>query len=125
MSVVYRASLKATRMQSVLDDIDNNAAAAHLKIQTAGGGTLLANITLAKPSFSRAAAVLTLLGVPISDLSADATGTAAEATIEDGAGNVIVSGLTVGTSGANLIFNSVAFQVNQEIRLDSGTITHG
>jgi hypothetical protein len=125
MSVVYRASLKATRMQSVLDDIDNNAAAAHLKIYDAGKATLLANITLAKPSFSRAAAVLTLLGVPKSDLAADATGTAAEATIEDGGGTVIVDGLTVGTASANIIFNSVAFQVNQEIRLDSGTITHG
>jgi hypothetical protein len=124
MAYTYRASLKATRMQSVLDDIDNNAAAAHLKIYDAGA-VLLADITLAKPSFSRAAAVLTLLGVPKSDLAANATGTADNATIEDGGGNVIVSGMTVGTSGAMINFNSVAFVINAQIQLDSGTITHG
>jgi hypothetical protein len=124
MAVNYRASLKATRMQSVLDDIDNNASAAHLKIYNAAFATLLADITLPKPSFSRSAAVLTLLGVPLSDVSADNTGTAALARIVDGAGTTIVDNLSVGTSGADIILNSVSITAGQTVTITAGTITH-
>jgi hypothetical protein len=124
MAVNYRASLKATRMQAVLDDIDNNASAAHLKIYNAAFALLLADITLLKPSFSRAAAVLTLLGVPLSDASADNTGTAALARIVDGAGTVIVDNLSVGTSASDIILNSTSITATQTVTITAGTITH-
>lgn len=124
MAASYRASLKATRMQAVLDDIDNNASAAKLSIWSAAFATKLAEITLAKPSFSRSAAVLTMLGVPLSDTSADATGTAAVARITDGAGTTIVDSLTVGTSATDIVLNSTSLTAGQTVTITAGTITH-
>jgi hypothetical protein len=111
-------------MQAVLDDIDNNAASAFLEICSAGFATVLATITLSKPSFSRTAAVLTLLGVPKSDTSADATGTAAVARIKDGGGTTIVDSLTVGTAATDIILNSVSLVAGQTVSITAGTITH-
>lgn len=124
MAVNYRASLKATRMQDVLDDIDNDASPAKLQIFSAGFAVKLAEIILAKPSFSRSGAVLTMLGVPKSDISADATGTAAVARIVDGAGTTIVNNLTVGTSATNVILNSTSITALQTLTITAGTITH-
>lgn len=122
-AVNYAAALKATRMQAVLDAIDINASPATLEITTAASA-VLAVITLGDPSFSRSAAVLTLLGVPRSDTSADATGTAALARIKDGGGNIIVSGLTVGTSGTDVIVASTSITAGQTVTVTAGTITH-
>lgn len=124
MSVSYRASLQATRMQAVLDDIDNNASPASLEICSAAFAAVLATIALSKPSFTRAAAVLTLAGVPKSDTSADATGTAAVARIKDGAGTTIVNSLTVGTAGTDIVLNSTALVAGQTVTITAGTITH-
>lgn len=124
MAVNYRASLKNTRMQAVLSDIDNNAAPAKLRIFNAAFALQLAEITLQKPSFSLAAAVLTLLGVPLSDTSADATGTAAVARIVDGASNTIVDNLSVGTAGTDIVLNSTSLTAGQTVTITAGTITH-
>lgn len=124
MAVNYRASLKTSRMNAVLSDIDNNAAAAKLQIWSAAFAAKLAEITLQKPSFSLAGAVLTLLGVPLSDTSADATGTAALGRIVDGAGTTIVDNLSVGTTGTDIILNSTSLTVGQTVTITAGTLTH-
>jgi hypothetical protein len=124
MAVNYRASLKATRMQDVLVDIDNHASPAKLQIYSAAFATLLAEIILGDPSFSRTAAVLTMLGVPLSDASANATGTAAVARIVDGGGTTILDNLSVGTVSADIILNSVSITLGQVVTVTSGTITH-
>lgn len=124
MSVSYRASLQATRMQAVLDDIDNHASPAFIEICSASFAAILATITLSDPSFSRSAAVLTMLGVPKSDTSADNTGTAAVARIKDGGGTTIVNSLSVGTSATDIILNSVSVTAGQTVTLTAGTITH-
>ena len=124
MSVVYSAAIKNTRMQDVLTAIDANASPATMEIGTAGMGAVLVIVTLADPSFSLAADVLTLAGVPKSG-TATGAGTAAEARIKDGGGTVCVSGLTVGTSGTNIIASSVGIAINDVFQIDSGTITHG
>jgi hypothetical protein len=124
MAVNYRASLKTSRMQAVLTDIDNNAAPAKLQIFNAAFATKLAEITLAKPSHSLAGAVLTMLGVPLSDASADATGNAAVGRIVDGSGATILDNLSVGTSGTDIILNSAAITAGQTVTITAGTITH-
>jgi hypothetical protein len=58
-------------MQAVLDAIDASAEPATSEIGTVGFGSVLAVIELAVPSFNRADHVLTMLGVPRSDISAD------------------------------------------------------
>jgi len=124
MAVNYRASLKTTRMAAVLADIDNHASPARLQIWSASFATLLAEITLGDPSFSQSGAVLTMLGVPRSDASANATGTAAVARIVDGGGTTIVDGLTVGTVGTDIIVNNTAVVAAQTVTITAGTITH-
>lgn len=126
MAVNYSTAVKNSRLQKVIDAIDVGAGAGVLRIGTAGMATVLATITLAKPSFGApAAGAMTMAGAPRTDTAADATGTAAEATMTDSTGAVVISGLTVNTTGANINLNSTAIQANQEVRLDSATITHG
>lgn len=123
MAVTYRSSLRTTRMNAVLSDIDNNAAAAKLQIGTAGFGSILVDITLNDPSFSLSGDVLTMLGVPKS-ATAGNTGTAAVARIRDGGNTDIVTGLTVGTSATDIILNSTSITSGQTVSITAGTITH-
>jgi hypothetical protein len=122
MTVSYIAALKSTRMQAVIAAIDANAAPAVLEIGTAAMAATLAAITLGKPSFTEAGGIITVVGSRSG--TATTTGTAAAARIKDGGGNIIVSGLTVGTSGADINLNSTAITNGQTVTLSSGTITH-
>ena len=123
MAVIYSTTVKNTRLQTVIDAIGG---AGLLKIGTSGMASVLATIPLAATAFSApASGAMSLAGTPLIDTAADATGTATEATITTSGGVVIVSGLTVGTTGANINLNSVALQINQEVRITSGTINHG
>jgi len=123
MSVIYPTALKQTRMEAVRDAIDV-AAAGKLEIGTTAMGAVLATITLADPASSVSGAVLTLLGVPLS-VAASGSGTAAAARIRTSADADVVTGLTVGTSGTDIIIDSVSITSGQTVRITAGTITHG
>ena len=123
MAANYRTSLKTTRMTAVRDDIDSGAGAGYIEICTSAYGTVLATITLADPCGSVTGDTLTFT-MPKSDTSADATGTAAIARIKESAGTVIVQGLTVGTSGTDIILSSLAITAGDTVTLSSATITH-
>lgn len=136
MSVNYLAAAKNNRLSvgllagavtpSAGQSVDSGAGFGTLVIGTgalSGATGVLATIVLQKPSFSISGGVATLLGVPLS-VAASATGTAALAELRDSAGNVIISGLTVGTSAADIILNSVAISSGQTVQITSGTITH-
>ena len=123
MSVIYPTALKTTRMQAVRDAIDAGAAG-KLEIGTAAMGAVLATLTLADPASSVSGAVLTLLGVPLS-VAASGSGTAAAARIRTSADADVVTGLTVGTSGTDIIIDSVSITSGQTVRITAGTITHG
>lgn len=125
MAVTYSTAAKTARMQAVIDQIDAGAGAGTLEIGTTGMGTVLAVLTLADPSGTASAGVLTFDFDPdISDTSANATGTAAEARIKDSNGTVIISGLTVGTSGTDIVLDSTSITTGQTVTLTTGTITH-
>lgn len=127
MAVIYNAALKSARMDEVIDAIDANASPGTLEIGTGPApaiGSVLVAINLVKPSFTESGGVITMASVPRSG-DATGTGTAAAAQIKDGGGAVVVSGLTVGTSGAEVNLNSVAISSGQTVTLNSGTITHG
>jgi hypothetical protein len=123
MGVVYASALRTTRMNDVKTAIDAGSGAGTLEIGTTAMGTVLAIITLTDPCGSVSGDVLTFT-MPHSDTSADATGTAAAARIKDSDGNVIVSGLTVGTSGTNIVLDDVALVATQTVTLTAGTLTH-
>ena len=125
MAVTYNAATKTARMDAVIAQIDAGAGPGTLEIGTTGMASVLAILTLADPCGAAAAGVLTFDFDPdISDTSADATGTAAEARIKDLAGTVVISGLTVGTSGTDIILDSVSITTGQTVTLTTGTITH-
>lgn len=126
MSVSYTAALQTTRMNAVVSAIDVNASPATLEIGTAAMAAVLVIITLADPSFTVSGAVATMAGLPKSG-TASGTGTAAAARIKDGGGNIIVSGLTVGTSATDIILNSTSITNGQTVTLTGAppsTITH-
>lgn len=124
MAVTYNTTLKNTRMSAVFAAIDAGAGNGTLEIGTSGMASVLATITLAKPSASVSGGVMTFLGTPLSATAA-ATGTAAEARIKESGGTAIITGLTVGTSGTNIIISSTSITSGQTVQMTSGTITHG
>ncbi len=124
MAVTYSATAKTNRMNAVVTTIDAGAAAGVLQIGTAGMATVLAEFTLNDPCGTVSGSVLTLSGFPKSDTSANATGTAAAARIRDSNSNDVITGLTVGTSAADIILDSVSITAGQTVTLNSATITH-
>lgn len=124
MSVTYPTALKTTRMQAVRDAIDAGSAAGKLEIGTTAMGATLVTIPLADPASSVSGAVLTLASVPRS-AAASGSGTAAAARIRDSDNNDVVTGLTVGTSGTDIILDSVSITAGQTVNITAGTITHG
>ncbi len=134
-SVVYNSTLKTNRMQLVIDKTDSKTAAASTGSALAGkivigtsalsGATgVLATIALPTPSFVESGGVITLQGVPLSAV-ATGSGTAAKAEIRNNADATVVSGLTVGTSGTDIIIDSVSITSGETVSITSGTVTHG
>jgi hypothetical protein len=125
MAVIYSTAAKNARLEGVVNTIDAGTGPGILQIGTTGMGTVLATIVLADPCGTVSGGVLTFSGFPRSDTSADANGTAAAARIRDSNGNDVITGLTVGLvgSGADIIFESVSFNVGEIITLNSATIT--
>ena len=125
MAVTYSTAAKTARLNAVVTQIDAGAGPGTLEIGTTGMASVLAILTLADPCGTVSGDVLTFDFDPdISDTSADNTGTAAAARIKDSNGTVIISGLTVGTSGTDIILDSVSITAGQSVTLTTGTITH-
>ena len=124
MPVNYSTAAKNARLNAVVAQIDAGAGAGKLKIRDSSN-VVLATLTLADPCGTVSAGVLTFDFDPdISDTSADASGTAANAIITDDADTTVISGLTVGTSGTNVVLDSVNITAGQTVTITAGTITH-
>ena len=136
MAVTYSSSLKTNRLNLVVNALGTataptisvtGTAAGNLVIGTSalsGATGVLATIPLSTTPATVSGSVLTISGVPLSATAA-ATGTAALAELRNNAGTVIVSGLTVGTSGSDITISSTAITSGQTVQVTSGTITHG
>lgn len=119
----------ATSMVNVIGDLLDSGT---IKIYTGtiptdadtalGAQTLLATLTFNAAAFpSGTNGVITAAAIT-ADSSADATGTATWARIAT-SGATTVMDVTVGTSGEDINFNSVAFQSGAEVSITSMTIT--
>ena len=87
-----------------------------LSIRTSGN-VILCTFNLGTPAFdSPSAGKIALDGVPI-QVAAVAGGTAHNAILESAGGIYVLSGLTVGTSGANVIVDNVVIAEAQVINL--------
>lgn len=123
MAVTYNNTVKDNRMTQVLNAIDGGAGAGYIEICSAAYASVLATITLSDPCGSVGSQALTLT-MPKSDTTADNTGTAAIARIKDSTGTIVVSGLTVSTSGADINLSSLAITAGDTVTLNSAVITH-
>jgi hypothetical protein len=123
MAPNYALPIKSQRMQVVVNAIDSAGTAGTIEIGTAAMGTILCIISLSKPSFTELNGVLTMASVPKTG-TASVTGTGVAARIKDGGGGVQVSGLTVGTAGADINLDNNAIIAGQTVTLSSGTISH-
>ena len=122
MAVNYEVAVKNARLNAVITAIGTTGV---LEIGTTGMATVLATINLGNPAGTSASGVLTFSGFPRSDTAADASGTAAAARIRTATGGTdIVTGLTVGLSGADIILDSVNITAGQTVTINSASITH-
>lgn len=123
MAVTYPTNVKTDRMEAVVALIDAGTGAGKLEIGTAAMAATLVTFTLDDPSATVTNDVLTLAGVPLTQ-AATGDGTAAAARIRDSDNNDVVTGLTVGTSGTDIIIDNTSIATDQNVTLVSGTITH-
>ena len=117
---------------AVVDRIDAGAGAGTIKIYdgtiptdadtAVGAQVLLATLTFSDPAFGAASNGVATASAITSDSSADATGTAAWARIADSVGATVMD-VTVGTSGDDINFNTVAFVAAATISITSLTYT--
>lgn len=143
MAVNYITATKNNRLKMAFlagavtpaagESVDSGAGFGQLVIGTSalsGATGVIATIILQKPSVSIVNFVATILGVPLS-VAAAAAGVAAKAELRDSAGNVIISGLTVGgtaegtAAGKDIVLNASTIAAGETVVLNSGTITHG
>lgn len=129
MPANYTNAIKNARCQVTVNALDAVGAGGSLVIGTSalagGAGGVLATIPLAKPSFSIVNGLMTALGVPLR-VDATGTGNAAKAELRDGAGLLIMDGLTVGLVGAapDVVINAINISTGQTIQATLGTIQH-
>ena len=124
MTTTYIADLRSGRMQLVIDRVDIGTAGS-LEICSADYATVLATITLQKPSFVEEDAVITLQGTPLTDPDADNSGEAAIARIRASNGDIVIRGLSVGTGEQNeIVVNTTTVVQHQAYTVSAGTITH-
>ena len=111
--------------------VDAGAGAGTIKVYTGtlptdlstASSTLLATFTLADPAAAAAAAgVATWDFSPAIDATVAADGTAGWFLVEDSTGADVFGG-TVGTSGADMNFSSVAWVTGGTVSLTGGTVT--
>lgn len=125
MAVTYNTTLKNTRMTDVVTAIGTTG---FLNIYTTGLGTRLASIALANPAGTVSGGVLSFSGTPLTESSADNSGTAAVANVTTaaaGGGTVIISGLTVSSSSGDIVLSSTNIVAGQPVTVTSASITHG
>lgn len=126
MAVTYPNATKVARMNAVVTTI---GASGKLKLFTAADA-LLATFTLAATAGTVAGAgVLTFSDANgatagILNTTASAAGTAAKASITTSADVDVITGLTVGTTGTDLILDNNVLTNGQAITINSATITH-
>ena len=82
----------------------------------------MCNVNLETVIGAPTAGVLTVIATAKTG-TATGAGTATKAVLMDNASTVVADGLTVGTSGTDVILNDNVLAVSSQVTLNSGTIT--
>ena len=129
MALQYSVAVNNARLDAIETAI---GASAILRIRTgavpancaaADAGTILATVTLPADWMNAASGGSKAKAGTWQDLTADATGTAAHWRIYDSTGTICHMQGTYGTSGADMIGDSVSFTAGQAFTVNSFTIT--
>jgi len=125
MAVTYSSTTKQNRMNAVVTTI---GASGKLKLFTAADA-LLATFTLAATAGTVSGSTLTFSDANgatagILNTTASAAGTATKASITTSADVDVITGLTVGTTGTDLVLDNNVLASSQAITINSATITH-
>ena len=118
MAVTYTTAAKTARITATRDHFANGT----LEILTSADA-LLVTFGLSASGGSIAGAVWTL-AFDASTVAASAAGTAAKAQIKTAGAVANLTGLTVGTSGADINLDNTSIASGQNVTLSSATITH-
>lgn len=132
MAYSLRTTLRNAELDAITTDIGGSgkcriySGTRPTNVGTAlSGNTLLAELTF-NATFAAAASggVLTLNAIT-ADSSADATGTATFCRAFKSDGTTAIFDCSVGTSGTDIIFNTVSFVTGANVSISSWTITEG
>lgn len=125
------AAARNAACNAVVDLIDAGSGAGYMQIRTgtqpatptdAATGTLLATLTFSDPAFGNASSGVATASAITSDTNVDASGTAGYFHIFDSDNTGIFCG-SVGTSGADINFNTVTFVAGGTAAISSLTVT--
>jgi len=105
-----------------VDAIDGGTPPGLLEIHTAAFAAKLATLTFANPAYGASASGTAQENAIVDDTSADATGTAAVFRVTTGTPATLFEG-TVGTSGKDINFNSVAFVAGDTVSITDLPVT--
>jgi hypothetical protein len=119
MPPIYATAVKTARLTATRDQVANGT----LQIGTAGMAVVLAEFGLATAGGTVSGDVWTIV-LDADTVAAIASGTAAAARIRNAGGTALITGLTVGLSGADVILDSVNITAGQQLTLTAATIQH-
>jgi hypothetical protein len=118
MAVTYATAVKTARITATRDHFANGT----LEILTAADA-VLATFGLDAAGGTISGAVWTMV-FDNSTVSASGTGTAAKAQVKTSGASANLTGLTVGTSGTDIVLDNTSIASGQNVTLSSATITH-
>jgi hypothetical protein len=127
MAVGYSTTIRNSRLTQMVDACSNGYLRIYDGTRPATGGavtTLLAELRLSGPAATVSGGVATFSTIT-TDSSADSTGTATWARFVAGDGTTHVADCSVGESGADINFDSIAFTQGGAVSVSSFTITEG
>lgn len=131
MAVQFSVAVRNARLDAVETAIGVSpimrirSGAAPANCATADSGTVLATVNLPSDWMAAAASGAKALSGTWQDASADATGTAAHFRVYDTGGTVCGIQGTVGTSGTDMIVDSVSFTAGQQFNVTAFALTDG
>lgn len=114
----HKTAIRNKHADAYADELDvgTTDASGDLQIWTAGFGTLLAELTFSNPAGGAASAGTVTFNAVTKDSSANASGTAAVARWRDRDNGTCFEG-TVGTSGADIILNTVTITAGDDVSM--------
>ena len=126
MAVTYTTAVKNARMTATLGEIDGGVASGGgtLEIGTTGMAAVLVTFTLTDPAGTVTGDTLNFDFDPDLNASASGNGTASAARIKDSDGTNVITGMTVGTTGTDVVLDSISLTSGQSVTLTLGSIQH-